>query len=137
MSLLLALTAAVAPPPVVAGKGGKTLAEYEAEWANSPPQTAQERRRLKREAARKVYLEPFKPELPDVAQAYIDRLKAELDAARTAEIAALLDLRAQTSAVQADIARAAVLMAEKRRADIARQIEEFDVMYVAAILAEA
>lgn len=142
MSLLLALAATVAPP-VASGAGkGSSLADYEVEWSRKRAEQALEaaqdspaqvRRRIKREAARKVYFDPP----PDVAKVYVDRLKAEKEAAKLAEMRALLDLAAQTSAIQAEIARAAVLMAQKKRAEAERAIEEFDVMYVAAILAEA
>lgn len=126
---------------VAAGKG--SLADYEAEWALKRAQDAIEkaqgepakvRRRVRRQAAREVY---FAPPLPDVAQVYVERLKAERYEAELAEMRALLDLSSQASAVKADVARAAVQMARKKQADAAQALEEFDVMYVAAILAEA
>jgi hypothetical protein len=127
---------------VAAGKGG-SLADYEAEWALKRAQEAiekahgassQVRRRVRRQAAREVY---FAPPLPDVAQVYVERLKAERYEAELAEMRALLDLSAQTSSVKAEVAKAAVQMARKKQADAAQALEEFDVMYVAAILAEA
>ena len=137
-TLLLVGGGAVAPTgPTPAGRS--SLADYEREWegrrqaleqAKDAP--AQVRRRIKRQAAREAY---FAPALPDVAQVYVDRLKAEREAAQVAEFKALLDLAAQTSAVQADIARAAVVMAQRKQAAAAQALEEFDVMYVAAILA--
>lgn len=140
---LLLVGGGTAAPPVASGAGkGSSLADYEAEWARKRAEQALEaaqdapaqvRRRIKREAARKIYFDP----LPDVAQVYVERLKAEKEAAKLAEMRALLDLAAQTSAIQAEIARAAVLMAQRKRAEAERAIEEFDVMYVAAILAEA
>ena len=126
---------------VAAGKG--SLADYEAEWALKRAQDAIEkaqgepskvRRRVRRQAARDVY---FAPPLPDVALVYVDRLKAERHEAELAEMRALLDLSSQASAVKAEVARAAVQMAQKKQADAAQALEEFDVMYVAAILAEA
>lgn len=119
-----------------AGKGSKTLADYEREWLNKPIEElpAKARRLAKRQAAREVY---FAPPLPDVAQVYVERLKAERYEAELAEMRALLDLSSQASAVKADVARAAVQMARKKQADAAQALEEFDVMYVAAILAEA
>jgi hypothetical protein len=136
MSLLLALVGGAVTTPTGAGRGRRTLADYEREWAQKPLDElpAQERRRVKRQAAREVYMAP---PLPDVAQVYVDRLKAEKEAAQLAEFRALLDLQAQTSTVQAEIARAAVQMARKKQAEAAQALEEFDVMYVAAILAEA
>lgn len=126
---------------VAAGKG--SLADYEAEWALKRAQDAIEkaqgesskvRRRVRRQAAREVY---FAPPLPDVALVYVERLKAERYEAELAEMRALLDLSSQASAVKAEVARAAVQMARKKQADAAQALEEFDVMYVAAILAEA
>lgn len=120
---------------------GKTLADYEAEWALNRAQEAiekakaapaQVRRRIKREAAREVY---FKP--PAEIQAKADTLKAQRELAQLAEMRALLDLAATTSAAQAEIARIAVEMARRKRAEAEAAIEELDVMYVAAILAEA
>jgi hypothetical protein len=140
MSLLLALTAAVAVAAQGAGKGS-TLADYEAEWARKRTQEAVEqteqapaqvRRRIRREAAREVY---FKP--PAEIQAKADTLKAQRELAQLAEMRALLDLAATTSAAQAEIARIAVEMAKRKRAEAEAAIEELDVMYVAAILAEA
>ena len=145
MSLLLALVGSgVEPPalPVGAGKG-KSLADHEAEWSSrraweaveaAQQEPAQVRRRVRRQAARTVY---FTDPLPDVARVYVDRLKAEKEAAQLAEMRALLDLQAQTSAVQAEIARAAVQMARRKQEQAAQQLEEFDVMYVAAVLASA
>lgn len=138
--LLLLFRGASAPVTgnaVPAGHG--TLADAEAEWASRPVQEAIEqpakvRRRIKREAARAEY---FSDPLPDVARAYVDRLQAEKASAVVAEMRALLDLQAQTSTVRADIARAAVVMARKKQAHAAQQLEEFDVMYVATILANA
>lgn len=139
MSLLLALTGGdVVPPPsqIGAGRGSKTLADYEREWQDKPLDElpAKARRIVKRQAAREVY---FAPPLPDVARVYVERLKAERYEAELAEMRALLDLSAQTSAVRGEVARAAVQMARKKQADAAQALEEFDVMYVAAILAEA
>ncbi len=140
MSLLLALTAAVAVASTGAGKGS-SLADYEAEWARKRAQEAveqaetvpaQARRRIKREAARQVY---FKP--PAEIQAQADTLRAQREIAQLAEMRALLDLAATTSAAQAEIARIAVEMARKKKAEAQRLMEELDVMYVAAILAEA
>jgi hypothetical protein len=119
-----------------AGKGSKTLADYEREWQDKPLDElpAKVRRIVKRQAAREVY---FATPLPDVALVYVERLKAERYEAELAEMRALLDLSAQTSAVKAEVAKAAVQMARKKQADAAQALEEFDVMYVAAILAEA
>jgi hypothetical protein len=121
---------------VGAGKGSKTLAEYEAEWRDRPIEElpAKVRRLVKRKAAREVY---FADPLPEVAQVYVDRLKGQRYQAELAEMRALLDLSAQVSETQADIARAAVQMARKKQAEAAQALEEFDVMYVATILAEA
>ena len=139
---LLFVGGGVAPQPTGAGKG-KSLAEHEAEWASrrawdaveqAQQEPAQVRRRVRRQAAREVY---FADPLPDVARVYVDRLKAEKEAAQLAEMRALLDLQAQTSAVQAEIARAAVQMARRKQQQAAQQLEEFDVMYVAAVLASA
>ena len=136
------LTASVSRANAGAGKGG-SLADYEAEWALKRAQDAIEkaqgesskvRRRVRRQAAREVY---FAPPLPDVAQVYVERLKAERYEAELAEMRALLDLSSQASAVKAEVARAAVQMARKKQAAAAQALEEFDVMYVAAILAEA
>jgi hypothetical protein len=125
-------------PQVGAGKGGRTLADYEREWQNKPIEAlpAKVRRLVKRQAARDVYFAP-PVQLPEIAQVYVDRLKAERYAAELAEMRALLDLSSQASAVRAEVARAAVQMARKKQADAAQALEEFDVMYVAAILAEA
>jgi ABC-type amino acid transport system permease subunit len=121
---------------VGAGVGSKTLAEYEAEWRDRPIEElpAKVRRLVKRKAAREVY---FADPLPEVAQVYVDRLKGQRYQAELAEMRALLDLSAQVSETQADIARAAVQMARKKQAEAAQALEEFDVMYVATILAEA
>ena len=54
-----------------------------------------------------------------------------------AETKALLDLMVTTSGVRAEIARAAARIARRQAEEAARLIEEFDVMYVAAVLAEA
>jgi hypothetical protein len=97
-------------------------------------QTARVRRRVRRQAAREVY---FAPPLPDVAHVYVEHLKAERYEAELAEMRALLDLSYQASAASAEVARAAVQIARKKQADAAQALEEFDVMYVAAILAEA
>ena len=137
-TLLLVGSGTAPPAPTItpAGRGRRTLAEWEADWAKrveNKPVTPKAKRRLKREAAREVYFDP----LPDVAQAYIERLKAEQEAARLAEFRALLDLQVEASQVQRDIAHAALLMAQRQYEETKRRIEEFDVMYVAAILAEA
>ena len=140
---LLFVGGAVAPLVTPGAGKGKSLAEHEAEWASrkawdaveqAQQEPAQVRRRVRRQAAREVY---FADPLPDVARVYVDRLKAEKDAAQLAEMRALLDLQAQTSAVQAEIARAAVQMARRKQQQAAQQLEEFDVMYVAAVLASA
>lgn len=141
---LLFVGGAVAPPATPPGAGkGKSLADHESEWASrkawdaveqAQQEPAQVRRRVRRQAAREVY---FADPLPDVARVYVDRLKAEKEAAQLAEMRALLDLQAQTSAVQAEIARAAVQMARRKQEQAAQQLEEFDVMYVAAVLANA
>jgi stress response protein YsnF len=127
-------------PQVGAGKGGRTLADYEREWQSKPIEAlpAKVRRLVKRQAAREVYFQPpADAQLPDVARAYVDRLKAERYTAELAEMRALLDLASQASAVRAEVARAAIQIARKKQADAAQALEEFDVMYVAAILAEA
>lgn len=120
---------------------GKSLAEYEAEWAFKRAQEAiekaqgkpaQVRRRIKREVAREVY---FKT--PAEVQAKADTLKAQREIAQLAEMRALLDLAATTSAAQAEIARIGVEMARRKKAEADAAIEEFDVMYIAAILAGA
>lgn len=123
-----------------AGKG-KTLADYETEWAlqraneaidRAQKAPSQERRRIKRQAAREVY---FKA--PAEIQQQSDQLKARRDIAQIAEIRALLDMAAAQSSAQAEIARVAVDMARKKKREADAAIEEFDVMYVAAVLAEA
>lgn len=121
---------------VAAGAGSKSLAEYEAEWRDrpteGPPAKVQKRATIK--AAREVYFPAY---LPDVAQVYVDRLKAQKESARVAEVRAWLDLQEQTSALRADIARAAISMAQRKQAKAKRELEEFDVMYVAAVLESA
>ena len=131
MSLLLALTGTA--PAVVTGGIGRTLAYYEAQWARrgTKDAPAKERRQAKRQAARAVY---FPPPLPDVAREYVERLKTEREEAKKAEFQALMDLASKPSEIHADIARAAVLMAQRKQAAAAQALEEFDVMYVAAIL---
>lgn len=142
MSLLLALTGQ-APVGITAAGRGSRLADYEAQWATRRVQEALEavesaptsraRRRAKREAAREVYFEP----LPDVAQQYVDGLKAKVEAARVVEIRALMDLGDESRVIRQEIAQAAVALAKARRLEAERAIEEFDVMYVATILASA
>lgn len=134
--LLFRGAASVVAAPVVGGRGSKTLADYEAEWRDRPIEElpAKARRLVKRKAAREVY---FSEPLPEGAQVYVDRLKGQRYQAELAEMRALLDLSAQVSETQAEIARAAVQMARKKRAEAAQALEEFDVMYVATILAEA
>ena len=127
----------VIPPAVAVPAGHGTLADAEAEWRKveaADEQPAKVRRKVKREAARATY---FTDPLPDVAQVYVARLQAEKASAEFAEMRALLDLQTQTSTVRADIARAAVVMARKKQAQAAQQLEEFDVMYIASILANA
>lgn len=137
--LLLLFGAVHAPPAIAVPAGHGTLADAEADWAarkvqEAVAEPAKVRRRLTREAARATY---FAEPLPDVARVYVERLQAEKASAELAEMRALLDLQAQTSTVRAGIARAAVVMARKKQARAAQQLEEFDVMYVAAILAGA
>lgn len=122
---------------------GSRLADYEAQWANKRVQqaldavehapTSKARRRAKREAAREVYFAP----LPDVAQVYVDGLKQKVEAARIAELRALMDLGDESRKIRQDIAQAAVVLAQRQRMEAERAIEEFDVMYVATILANA
>lgn len=124
-----------------AGKGS-TLADHEAEWAlkraheaieKAQGESSQVRRRVRRQAAREVYFQP----LPDVAQQYVDGLKAKVEAARVVEIRALMDLGDESRVIRQEIAQAAVALAKARRLEAERAIEEFDVMYVATILASA
>jgi membrane protein involved in colicin uptake len=121
-----------------AGKGSrKTLADYEVEWANAEkqPEATQARRRIKREAARVLYTETIA--LPPEQRARLTDLQARKEAATLAETKALLDLMVTTSGVRAEIARAAARIARRQAEEAARLIEELDVMYVAAVLAEA
>jgi hypothetical protein len=131
---LLLVGGSEAPAIPKAGKG-RTLAEIEAEWAKTREETQPKKaaRKARTKIVREVYFAPR----DEVATAYVDRLKQEREAAQLAEMRALLDLQAETGRVSAEIARAALELARQQARETQRRLEEFDVIYVAAMLAEA
>ena len=132
MSLLLALLgASVVVGPTPAGHGTR-LADYEQQW--SQQEQVEPAPVVRPKAKRRAEVHTLNA-LPEVARVYVDRLKAERDEARTDEIRALMALGSEATAIRVEVTRAAAEFARRKQEAAAQALEEFDVMYVAAILA--
>ena len=132
---LLLVGASAAVTPVPAGHGSR-LADYEQQWLRQ--ETREQVQAPKPKAKPKAKAETHKPNaLPEPVQQYVDKLQADYDSARTAEIRALMDLGSQARAIREEVTLAAIEHARRKQAAAAQAIEEFDVIYVAAILATA